>query len=70
MTQNEPLAWYGDVTAATVGVATIANALPSIAAVLSIGWFLIRIAESETVQLLLGRYRWINKGDKNGTAKD
>lgn len=66
MTQNGPLAWYGDVTAATVGVATIANALPSIAAILSIVWFAVRIMESETAQQLLGKWRWINKGDKNG----
>lgn len=64
MTQHEPTAIYGDMGAVTIWIATFAQMLPSVAAFLSVIWFLIRIAESETAQTMLGKYRWINKGDK------
>ena len=63
---HEPSAHYLDVGAVTLWIASLAKILPSIAALLSIIWFLIRIAESETVQQLLGQYRWMKqKGESN-----
>lgn len=59
-----------DATAATVGLASFMQYLPSIAAVLSIIWFLIRIAESDTVQQMLGKYRWIKGDRQHGTSED
>lgn len=69
MTPQEPTAHYYDVGAVTIWLASFANMLPSIAALLSIIWFLIRIAESETVQSALGKYRWI-KETKDGKGND
>lgn len=65
---NEPSANIYDVGAITVWLASLAQILPSIAALLSVIWFIIRIAESQTVQQLLGSYAWIRS--KNGTTED
>jgi chromate transport protein ChrA len=65
---NEPSAHYLDLGAVTVWLASLAQILPSIAAMLSVIWFAIRILESQTVQQLLGSYAWIRS--KNGPAKD
>lgn len=70
---NEPVNIHTtlDVGAVTLWVATFAQVLPSIAAVLSIIWFAIRIMESETVQSMLGSWSWIKKEtSSNGTTKD
>lgn len=45
----------GDIGSVGVILASIADWFPSIASLLSIVWFLIRIYESRTVQGLLGR---------------
>ena len=45
----------GDIGSVGVILASIADWFPSIASLLSIIWFLIRIYESRTVQELLGR---------------
>lgn len=56
---NNPLAGVakhaGDIGSVGVILASIADWFPSIASLLSIVWFLIRIYESRTVQGLLGR---------------
>lgn len=57
-----------DIGAIVIWIASLANILPSIAAVLSIIWFAIRIAESESFQQLIGSYRWMNK-DKQDDAE-
>jgi hypothetical protein len=54
-----------DAGAITIWIATLANILPSVAALLSIVWFMIRIAESKTVQKLLGKYAWIKENDND-----
>lgn len=61
-----------DAGAVTLWLATIVNVLPSIAAILSIIWFAIRILESETVQKMLGiNWRWIKQQEtKNDVTKD
>lgn len=56
---------YVDAGAVMVWVASMANILPAIAAALSIIWMLLRIAETKTVQQMLGKYRWI-KETRNG----
>lgn len=51
-----------DVASAGVVVATMVGYLPTIAAALSVVWALIRIAETETFQMLLFRltgWSWI-----------
>ena len=45
----------GDILSIGVVVATLASWLPSIAALLTIIWTLIRIYETETVQTMLGK---------------
>ena len=67
---HEPGAQIIDAGAVTVWIASFAQILPSIAALLSIIWFAIRIIESDTVQGLLGDWGWIKKENKNGVAKD
>jgi chromate transport protein ChrA len=64
MTQ-EPHGTYLDVGAITIWIASLANILPSIAALLSIIWLLIRIWESDTVGKLVGR-----KGVNHGSTED
>lgn len=67
---NEPTANVLDVGAITIWIASLSQILPSIAALLSIVWFIIRIMESETVQQLLGDLGWIKpKETKNGNNK-
>lgn len=61
MSNHEPTANYLDYGALTIWIASVAQILPSIAALLSIIWFAIRIAESATVQQMLGRFRWIKE---------
>lgn len=64
---NDPGLNIADATAATVGIASFMQYLPSVAAFLSIIWFVIRILESETAQMLLRRVgrSWIKQqGDK------
>lgn len=46
-----------DALSITTLVATIASALPTIAALLTIIWTLLRIYETETVQRLVARFR-------------
>lgn len=67
MTNDNPATTYIDSGAVALWVASVANILPSIAALLSIIWFLLRIAESKTVQHMLGRYAWIKKENKDGS---
>ena len=45
----------GDVLSLTVVVGTLANWLPSIAAMISIIWGVIRIYETDTVQRMLNK---------------
>ncbi len=59
-----------DATFATVGIASFMQYLPSIAAFLSILWFLLRIVESDTVQHFLGKYRWLKTGDRKNDASE
>lgn len=68
MTHDNPGANYLDAGAVLLWIASLANFLPSIAALLSIIWLLIRIAESETVQQMLGSWRWIR--DKRTNDQD
>lgn len=65
---HEPGANVLDGGAILLWIASLANFLPSIAALLSIIWFLIRIAESETVQQMLGQYRWMKEKGKANDA--
>lgn len=58
-----------DAGAATLWLAAAIDMAPSIAAVLSIIWFVIRIAESNTVQKMLGKYSWM-KETKDGPSTD
>jgi hypothetical protein len=69
MTTNEG-AHYLDIGAVTVWIASLAQILPSVAALLSIIWFAIRILESATVQQMLGPYAWIKKDTERGTDQD
>lgn len=62
---SEPSAHYIDIGAVTVWVASLTNVLPSVAALLSIVWFIIRIVESETFQQALGKYRWIKEIERD-----
>ena len=47
--------------AVTLTVASFAQVVPNIAAVLSVVWFTIRVLETNTVQNLFGKYRWIKE---------
>lgn len=64
---NEPQGTYFDLGALTIWLASLANILPSIAALLSIVWLLIRIWESNTVREWRGVKPY---GDDNGSSKD
>lgn len=66
---NNDTAHVLDLGAVTIWIASLAQILPSIAALLSIIWFLVRIMESQTFQLMLGKYSWMKqKENKNGEA--
>ena len=52
---NETAKLAGDAVSVAVTVATIAEWLPAVAALLTILWTMIRIYETRTVQRLLGR---------------
>lgn len=67
---SEPGVNIIDAGAVTVWIASFAQVLPSIAAILSILWFLIRIFESDSVQAMLGKYAWLNKETRHGKDKD
>jgi cadmium resistance protein CadD (predicted permease) len=45
----------GDIVSISVVVGTLAQWLPSLAAIISIVWGLIRIYETQTIQRLLGK---------------
>lgn len=47
----------GDALSITVAVGTLVNLLPSIAALLTIIWTVIRIIETDTVRGLIARFR-------------
>jgi len=51
----------GDVGAVTLSVMAFFNILPSIAALLSVIWLVLRILESRTVQTALGKRAWIKE---------
>lgn len=51
----------GDTGAVVVALASFFNWLPSLAALLSVIWLMLRIAESPTVQQMLGKHAWINR---------
>ncbi|MEK9917986.1 MAG: hypothetical protein VW496_01210 [Pelagibacteraceae bacterium] len=53
--REEAMKAAGDVFSISVIVGTLANWLPSIAAIISIIWGAIRIYETDTVQRMLGR---------------
>lgn len=55
MHASENLKHVGDAISAVLAVATLAQWLPAIAALLSIIWTVIRIFETRTVQSLMGR---------------
>lgn len=55
-----------DAGALAIWIAAFFNFLPSVAAFLSVVWISLRIAETATVQKLLGRYAWIKKGEADG----
>ena len=58
MTHHHDLAKHvGDLGSIGVNFATIANWLPSVATMLSIIWFALRIWESDTVRELTGRVK-------------
>lgn len=50
---DEPLKIAGDVTSVGILVGTLVNYLPTIAAVISIVWGLIRLIETDTFQAAL-----------------
>jgi hypothetical protein len=52
---SEPTKHLADAGAAVIAIGTLAQVLPSIAALLTIVWLLIRIWESDTVRGLTGR---------------
>jgi hypothetical protein len=52
---GENIKYGGDAISAALAVATLAQWLPALAALLSIVWTGIRIFETRTVQSLLGR---------------
>lgn len=69
MINNEPQGTVLDIGAVTIWIASLANLLPSIAALLSIIWMLLRIWESPTVREWRGLKPY-NNGEKDGPAKD
>lgn len=50
---DEPLKVAGDITSVGILVGTLVNYLPTIAAVISIIWGLIRLVETDTFQAML-----------------
>lgn len=54
---TETLKTVGDVLSITTVIGTLAQALPSIAAIFTIVWTVIRIYETKTVQSWLRRLR-------------
>ena len=52
---SEPAKLVGDAISVGVTIATIAQWLPAVAALLTIVWTAIRIYETRTVQRLLGK---------------
>lgn len=71
MTTDHSTTNYIDLGAVTIWIASFANLMPSIAALLSIIWFAIRILETKTVQRLLGRYAWIKEQpNAKGTSEE
>jgi hypothetical protein len=67
---NDPTSNYIDLGAVTLWIATAANLMPAVAAMLSIIWFTLRIVETRTVQKLLGSYAWIDRSDKHDGSED
>ena len=53
--ESEGLKYGGDAISASLVLLTLAEWLPSIAAIVSIIWGVIRIWETRTVQRMLGR---------------
>lgn len=56
---DHPTAHAIDGGAAALGLASLLNILPAIASILSVIWFALRVAETRTVQKMLGKYSWI-----------
>lgn len=56
---------YLDLGAFTVWIAAFFHILPSIAALLSVVWIVLRILELRTSQKLLGRYAWIKRNKED-----
>jgi chromate transport protein ChrA len=54
---DEPIKIVGDIVSVTTVVGTLAGVLPSIAALFTIVWTVIRIYETETVQGFLRRMK-------------
>lgn len=54
---SEPAKMTGDLLSLSVVIATLAKMLPSVAALLTIIWTLIRIYETATVQAAVARIR-------------
>lgn len=48
-----------DAGAVVLWITSAADMAPRIAALLSVVWFAIRVAETKTVQALLGKYAWV-----------
>jgi hypothetical protein len=61
MWQDEHLKALGDVASVGLVIGALVNYLPIAAAIVSLLWASIRLAETETVQMLLGKFRWISK---------
>lgn len=55
-----------DVGFVVVWLGAATNYLPAVAAFFSILWFGVRILESQTVQLMFGKYAWIKKETRHG----
>lgn len=71
MTPNDPTtSTYIDIGAVTLWIATAANFMPAVAALLSIVWFTLRILETRTVQKLLGSYSWIERSNRHDSSED
>jgi hypothetical protein len=64
--ESESLKHGVDVASAVVTIATIAQWLPSVAALLTVIWTLIRIYETKTVRRLMGR----DPGSGSGARDD
>ena len=59
--QDEHLKHLGDVMSVGLVIGALVNYLPVAAAVVSLLWAAIRLLETETVQLMFGKRRWINR---------